>query len=179
MKRSLVLLLLGILALGLQGGIATFVPRAYCPDFGLLVVLAIGLQWQGLAGGALISATLGFAADLLSGSLMGVHTLLRILTFCCASLARRQLNLQGAIPLAFFAAVVTFAYALGVFGLTRFFIAHASIGWADLGILIPHALVNAALAPVVAACVARVWGYLGDNDGYRGGLTLESQRSNQ
>jgi len=179
MKRSLALIALGIVALGLQGGIATLLPRGYCPDLGLLVVLAIGLHWHGFASGTLVAAALGFAADLLSGSLMGVHALLRILIFGCASLARRQLNLQGAVPLGFFTAVMTLVYAFGVLGLTRFFIADAAMSWGDIGALVPQAVVNALLVPLVASLVMRISERFGDSEGYRGGLELEAQRSSR
>lgn len=177
MKRSLALIGLGILALGLQGGIATILPRGYCPDLGLLVVLALGLRWEGFAGGVFISAVLGFAADLLSGSLLGVHALMRMFTFGWASLARRQLNLQGPLPLGFFTAVMTFVYAFGIIGLTRFVIADVSIRWTDFGVLIPQALVNGVFAPAVAAGVGVVWDRFGDNERHRSGLQLEAPRT--
>jgi len=175
MKRGLALVAVGILALGIQGGLATLLPRGYCPDLGLLAVLAIGLQWRGMASGMVIAAVLGYTADLLSGSLFGAHALLRILLFCCAYLARRQLNLRGAAPLAVFAAGMTVLYSLGLLGLTSFFGAGEGLPWSAFGALAPQVVVNALTAPLVARGVDWLWDKLGD-DAFRGGLELDPRR---
>ncbi len=57
------LLGVGVLALVLQGAVATIVPPPLCPDFALLVVIAIALHWQRAASGLLLAFTLGYAAD--------------------------------------------------------------------------------------------------------------------
>jgi cell shape-determining protein MreD len=176
MKRGLALVAVGILALGIQGGLATLLPRGYCPDLGLLAVLAIGLQWRGMASGMGIAAVLGYSADLLSGSLLGAHALLRILLFSCAYLARRQLNLRGAAPLAVFAAGMTIFYFLGLLGLTSFFSAGEGFRWSEIGALLTQAVANALTAPLVAWGIDRLWDKLGD-DAFRGGLELDSRRT--
>jgi rod shape-determining protein MreD len=175
MKRGLALVAVGILALGIQGGLATLLPRGYCPDLGLLAVLAIGLQWRGMASGMVIAAVLGYSADLLSGSLFGAHALLRILLFCCAYLARRQLNLRGAAPLAVFVAGMTVIYSLGLLGLTSFFSAGEGLRWSEFGALLPQVVVNALTAPLVARGIDWLWDKLGD-DAFRGGLEFDPRR---
>jgi len=71
LKRVLALLAIGALAPMVQGAVGTFIPLYYCPDFGLLLVVGLGLCWRGTPGGLPLSATLGLIADLLPGSLFG------------------------------------------------------------------------------------------------------------
>ena len=122
MKRASTLLGLGLAALVLQGALATLLPPPWCPDLALLVLIGIGLRWQGFAGGLLLAALLGFATDLLSGSLLGQHALLDLFAFSGTVIAARQLNLRGTWPLAFFALVVTFLYGLVMLAITGFFV---------------------------------------------------------
>jgi len=75
-KRTSLILLIGIAAPVFQGVLNTFVPARFAPDLGFLVVIALGLHWRSTAGGLVLAATLGFAADLLSGSLLGQQALL-------------------------------------------------------------------------------------------------------
>jgi rod shape-determining protein MreD len=175
MKRWLALLALGILALGVQGGLATLLPRAYVPDLGLLVVVVIGLEWSGFASGILLAAALGFAADLLSGSLMGSHSLLRVLVYCSAALAHRQLNLRGAMPLGLFMAGMTMLYSVLLIALTRFFGLIPVAEWSSLASLFPHAIINAICAPPMSAFVAWMLERLSGDDSFRGGMQLDAR----
>jgi rod shape-determining protein MreD len=175
-KRWLALLALGMVALGVQGGLATFIPRAYCPDLGLLVVLAIGLQWKGFSTGLLLATILGFAADLLSGSLLGAHALLRLLVFSSSALARRQLNLRGTPPLATFVAAMTLIYSFLLMALTRYFGVSHGMDWGGLLSVIPQAIVNALCAPAVVVLVESLMERLSRDDTFRGGLELDPRR---
>ncbi len=154
---------LGLLAVVVQGAAAAIVQPPWCPDLALLVVLAIGLRWQGFESGLLMVAALGYAADITSGGLRGGHALLRMFVFVSARLAGRQLNLAGAFPLATFAAGLFVVYGVAVVGLTQFFTGALlpSEGWFDL---LPHAIVNALAAPLVSAAVGRLLGWFGDDD---------------
>jgi len=167
-RRASALLVVGILALVLQGVLATFVAPPLCPDLGLLVVLAIGLRWRGLASGFAIAAVLGYVADLLSGSLFGLHALLRLLAFATALLAARQLNLRGALPLAIFAAAVTAAYGLAALALTGFFTGAPVIDLSWQSRLAIHALINALFAAPLSSLVGVVYGAVGDEETRRG-----------
>ena len=166
---------LGLLAVVAQGAVAAILRPPWCPDFALLVVLAIGFRWQGFASGLLLVSALGYAADIVSGGLRGEHALLRMFAFVSARLAARQLNLRGAYPLATFAAGLSIAYGLAVVGLTQFFTAASlpSWGWLDL---LPHALVNALAAPMASAAVGRLLSWFGDDDEARLHLSLGSGR---
>ena len=173
MTQALALVALGLVAVVVQGAVAAVVQPPWCPDFSLLIVLAIGSRWEGLASGLLLVSLLGYAADVVSGGLRGGHGLLRMFAFISARLAMRQLNLRGGFPLAVFAAGLSVVYGLAVVGLTRFFTAATlpSWGWFDL---LPHAIVNAVAAPFVSAAVGKLLAWFGDDDESRRLLSLES-----
>jgi rod shape-determining protein MreD len=172
-RRGLALLGFGLVLLWLQGAVATFLPPRACPDLGLLAVLAIGLRWERLASGFALAGLLGFAADVLSGSLLGQHALLRLFVFAGARMASRQLNLRGALPLAVFAFGLSLAYALAAFALTDFFVPGSSASWGELATAAPHALLDALFAPLVSAGVERVSLLAGDDTADRRPLRLE------
>lgn len=173
MKQALALLLAGLLALVVQSGIVRVVPHPLCPDLGLLVVVAIGLYWEPLPSGFALAAVLGYASDVLSGSLLGQHGLLRLLSFSASRLGGRQLNLRGVVPLAVFVAALTLAYALALHVLQAFF-SGTSVSWmSSLGRATVHALVNGLAAPVVAAGIASLCSWTGDDEGGRRGFRLD------
>jgi len=166
-KRTVALLLIGIGVPIVQGALNTFVPARFTPDLGLLIVIALGLYWRSAAGGFALAAALGFAADLLSGSMLGEQALLRMLTFGVARFASRHLNLRGALPQAAFVLVFTAVNALGIGLLNSFF---ASAGGFDLAMLrdLPlHAAFNALFAPLVSRIIETVATVLGDDEGGR------------
>jgi rod shape-determining protein MreD len=172
-KRGLVLLCVGILATMLQGAVATFIPPALVPDLGLLLVFGIALCWRSSAGGLVLSAALGYVADLLSGTLLGEHALMRVLAFGAARFGSRHLNLRGALPQMAFVAGLTAVHALLLGTLTSFMA--GAVGASSIGIwdLIAHALVNALFAPLVAALTGLLLGRLGDDEAGRRLLSLE------
>ena len=90
MTRALAVLALGLLAVIVQGAVAVVLQPPWCPDFALLVVLAIGLRWPGFTSGLLLVSALGYAADIVSGGLRGGHALLRMFVFVSARLAARR-----------------------------------------------------------------------------------------
>ena len=167
-------------------------PPPFCPDLGLLVVLSIGLRWRGLPLGLALATALGFAADLLSGSLLGQHALLRLIAFASAFLAGRQLNLKGSLPLVVFAGSVSFAYGLAVLAVSGFFAAGASAGAAGASSSaaagaagagarwllesVWHAAVNGALAPGVFGIVSQVAARTGAEDALSRTLRIDPRR---
>ena len=98
MKSALVVLVLGLGALIVQGAIARMIAPPWCPDLAWLVVIGIGLRWPSFLSGVLLAVTLGYSMDLVSGSLMGQHALLRLVSYLAAALAARQLDLSGGVP---------------------------------------------------------------------------------
>jgi cell shape-determining protein MreD len=166
-KRAALLGLIGVLALIAQGALARALPPPFCPDLGFLVVVGIGSCWRGFSSGLVLSAALGYAADLYSGSLLGQTALLRIVAFASALLASRQLNLKGGLPLMLFTAGLTVACGLLSQGLSAAFVGAGSLGLGGFGALLVHAAINAVAAPLVLGLVqgAAVWA--GDEAGGR------------
>jgi rod shape-determining protein MreD len=175
-KLGLAFVLLGALTLMLQGVAASVLPTRFCPDLGFLLVIAVGLCWRSTTGGLLLAALLGYLTDLLSGSLLGQHMLLRIAAFVAARFASRHLNLRGPRPQAVFVAALTVANALGLVVLTAFFAPAVGLGPVALGDLLPHALVNALFAPGVAMVTQRLVSRLGDDPGAQRLLPLEPRK---
>ena len=177
MRRAAVLLGFGLVLLWVQGGLATFLPPHFCPDLGLLLVISLGLWWRGLTSGLCMAAGLGYAADALSGSLLGLHALLRLVAFSGSRLASRQLNLRGPLPLAVFAACASVAYGLAAVGLTHFFSPSSppsgDAGFRGLVDALVQALVTAVAAPAVSAAVQRVFAGAGEDEAARRPLLLE------
>jgi cell shape-determining protein MreD len=167
MKRALTLLGVGVAALTAQGALATALPPPWCPDLALLVLIGIGLRWSGVAAGLALAAMLGYATDLLSGSLLGQHALLDLFAFLGTMIAARQLNLRGAWPLACFAAGLCFVYGLSMLAITGFFVGGAELRLGWLGAQALHAAVTAACAPAVSSLVGRAVAWADDEPGHR------------
>lgn len=177
MKRGLAVLAFGLIALGVQGGIAMAIPRVLCPDLGLLVVIAIGLHWGENTGGLLLASALGFAADVLSSSIFGAHALLRVLVYATTALTRSQLELRSGAALALFAGAMTIFYAGGLVLLMRFFGSTGeAVRWSGIGALFPHIAVNAIMAPFVSALLVRVCEWA-EGEANRPGLELDAKRT--
>jgi rod shape-determining protein MreD len=174
-KRSLAVRFIGIAALVIQGAVNTFVPARLTPNLGFLIVIALGLHWRSAAVGLVIAAALGFAADLLSGSLLGEQALLRLLGFGAARFASRHLNLRGALPQAIFVLVFTVVNALGVGLLNTFFTSGGGFDLEMMRDLPSHASINALFAPLVSRGLAALVYALGDEEGGRRGLRLASR----
>ena len=172
MKRALLILLIGIAAPVFLGAINTLVPARFIPDLGFLVVIALGLHWRSTAGGLVLAATLGFATDLLSGSLLGQQALLRLLAFGAARFASGHLNLRGAVPQSLFVLAFTAINALGIALLNVFFNAGGGFDLVMLRDLLPHALVNALVAFPVSRLVESLATAFGDDEGARRALRL-------
>jgi rod shape-determining protein MreD len=171
-KRTLLILLIGIAAPVLQGALNTFVPARFAPDLGFLVVIGLGLHWRNTGAGLVLAATLGLVADLLSGSLIGQQALLRLLAFGAARFASGHLNLRGAVPQSIFVVGLTAVNAVGVATLNVFFTAGGGFDLVMLRDLLSHALVNALFASPVSRLVEAVATSFGDDEGARRALRL-------
>ena len=151
-------LLIGVLLMISQGALARWLPPPFCPDFGLLLVICLGLRWPTFSTGVLLSAVLGFSADLLSGSLMGQQALLQILVFTASFVAGRQFNLRGSVPLMGFVVVMSFLYGVTLYLLSFFFMG-AAVGSGE-GWLVDnvwHSMTNAIFSPLVLLLCARIF----------------------
>ncbi len=165
MKRELVLAGLSLLVLIAQAAVGRVVAPEWCPDLGLLIVVGFGLSVRSAASGVALAAFVGYLTDLLSGSLLGQHMLLRMAAFAAARMGCRRLNLRGPVPLAIFAAGLSTAHGLALWALVSFFASGSPPPWPPVGDFVAQAVVNGLLAPLVAAGVARVYQALGDEEG--------------
>ncbi len=161
MKRGALLVGVGLLVLLFQGAVATEIPARFVPDLVLLMVVAIGIHLRSSVGGVTFAALLGFATDLLSGSLLGQHALLRMAALAATRLFSGRLNLRGSLPQAIFVTLLSVGDALALWALAAFFSPEASPGPGIRSGLLPHALVNGLCAPFVIAGTARLLNRVG------------------
>lgn len=174
MKVFLTLFLAGLLAIMLGGVLATVVSPPWAPDLGLLAVISIGLRWRGLTLGLVLAYLLGSSVDVLSGSLMGLHALLFLLTFMSAVFAGRQLNLKGKIPQVSFVAAVSFSYGLSLYLVSAFFLSGIEIGFRWFFENLIHSAVNGLLAPVAVDLFSRAAVWAGGDDSSERALYIET-----
>jgi len=172
-KRFIGLLGLGALAAIVQGVAGTFIPQRFVPDLGFLLVVALGLSWRNLGSGTALAACLGYLTDLLSGSLLGQHVILRMFVFSAARLGSRHLSLIGLVPRACFVAALTAVNALAMEFLTSAFTDGPEFEAAALTGLAAQMVLNALLAAPVAALTERAAALLGEDEGARR-LSLET-----
>jgi rod shape-determining protein MreD len=176
-KSVFAVLLLGFAALVVQGALARTIAPPWCPDLALLVVIGIGLRWPGFLAGLLIVVPLGYAMDLLSGSLMGQHAFMRLVVYLTAAVASRQLDLSGGLPVAIFVFGVTIFYGLGIGATLSFFAGSESVGFGVLSSSLGHGIANVIAAGPMIALVERALTRFTDDDvGRRGPLPLQTPR---
>lgn len=165
MKQGLALLALGIAALVVQSVAALWLPARFVPDLGLLVVVAIALCLRNAVAGIVLAAVLGYVTDVLSGSLLGQQTLLRMGAYGAARVASAHLNMRGALPQALFVAGLSMVYAASLWGLAAFFAPGDGGLRISAGQLLPHVLITGLAAPPVTRLVAALLAWLGDDEG--------------
>lgn len=167
MKVGIALVLVGLLGLMAHSAAALVVPARFLPDVGLLLVVAVALTVRSPVLGVLFAGLLGYTTDLLSGTLLGQHVLLRLGAYGAARVVSARLNLRGPLPLAVFVLILSVIHALALWALAAFFLPGGVVAPGVLRDLVPHALANALLAPVVTALVAAIVRRLGDDDSGR------------
>jgi rod shape-determining protein MreD len=176
-KSILALLLLGFAALIVQGALARTIPPPWCPDLAWLVVIGVGLRWPRVSSGAFVAVSLGYAMDLLSGSLMGQHAFMRLISYLIAAVASRQLDLSGGLPVGIFVFGMTILYGLGIVATLAFFVGSDVIGFDVLTSSVGHAVANVVAAGPMIALVERVLARFSDEEiGQRGSLPMRRQR---
>lgn len=175
MRRPLTLVVLGLVALLLQGGIATHVPRAFVPDLAFLIVVTCGIHVPG-ARGLLAAAWLGYTADLLSGAPLGEHALLWVGLWGLTGIVNRRLDLRRVPPFMVAAAAFTLA------GTAAFVCLHGAVvgrvvldatlfvtlGW--------QILANVLAAPFVWGATVAVLALTAPEDGARRTVRLDTRR---
>lgn len=156
MKSPAALLALGLAALVLQGALARVLTPPWCPDLAWLVVVAIGLRWPSVVSGVILAVVLGYAMDLVSGSLMGQHALLRLISYLAAALAARQLDLSGGLPTSVFVGSMTIVYGVATVSMLSFFLGAPGLRLDVIGLAFAHAVVNVLAAGPVISLVERI-----------------------
>lgn len=173
MKSIGALFAIGVFALVVQGALARTIPPPWCPDLAWLVVVGIGLRWPHFLSGVVLAVTLGYGMDLLSGSLMGQHALLRLVSFLAAALAARQLDLSGGVPVGIFVLVMTVVYGVAMVTSLSFFVEASWPGFEVVGAALAHAIVNVLAAGPMIGLVERVLARFSDEEvGRRGPMPL-------
>lgn len=177
MKSILAVLLLGFAALIVQGALARTIPPPWCPDLAWLVVIGVGLRWPGFLAGLFVAVPLGYATDLLSGSLMGQHAFLRLISYLMAAAASRQLDMSGGPAVAIFVFGMTILYGLGIVATLSFFAGSDAIGFDLLTSAFGHAIANVIAAGPMIALVERLLVRFSDEEvGRRATLPMRNPR---
>jgi rod shape-determining protein MreD len=175
MMGALGLLVLGFLAMLAEGTATSFVPSGLCPDLPLLLVIGMALNLGG-ARALLVGAVLGYAADILSGALLGQHALLYVVAFGAASAANRSLELRTALAQATLAGVLTLLNGLLLSFLGSFLGGTLVVDFHLALQLALQAALSFVFAPLVCALVERVASRTGEEDANRRSVPLATGR---
>ena len=175
MSRPLTLVALGLVALLLQGGIATHVPRAFVPDLAFLIVVTCGLHLPG-ARGLLVVAWLGYTADLLSGAPLGEHALLWVGLWGLTGIVNRRLDLRRGPPLMVAAAAFTLAETVAFVLLHGAVVGRSTIDTTLFVMLGWQTLANVLAAPLVWGATVIVLAWTAPEEGSRRTVRLDTRR---
>ncbi|MCP3985744.1 MAG: hypothetical protein GY723_15270 [bacterium] len=149
MRKAIVLLLLGLLALVIEGALATGMSVRFIPQASLLAAVAAGLVLRP-GEGLVVAALLGLGADALSGTLLGQQAMLRILEVVATRGIAAQLDLRNGFPLVFFVfAIALVDAALLVTG--SWFFLGLSFHGSEVGGVLVRAVVTGLCAPAVSS----------------------------
>jgi rod shape-determining protein MreD len=163
LKRTLGLVALGLGGLLVQGAGAALVPAWALPDFALLVAVSVAVVAGGPQG--LVVATLvGYAADLLSRSLLGQHAALAAMAYVITRVVALQLDLLRPGARLAFVALLSFAWDLGHAGVGSLFSGDAGLDAEFARAAGIHAAVNALASLVVLGIVGRAAARLAGDD---------------
>lgn len=174
MREPLTLLALGLFALVVESALLASLPAAIVPSFSLLLPIAAALLLPPTAG-LLVAVSLGFGADVLSGSLLGMHAFVRLGEFVTVRALASQLDLVRPLPFAIFALGLALLDAAASAGVLRFFLGEFIPSREELSSVALRVLVTAAAAPLAlfAARVTTAWGSL---DEARREMRLDTKR---
>ena len=156
MKRILMLILAGLVAVLVQATIFSYLPGGRIkPDLLLIVVLYVGFFLPPTEGGVL-SFLLGYLADLFSGPVMGLFTFTRVVAWFLSKLASGVLHVKSTPAQTIFVAVYSGIDALVLVGALRLFGGpDYPAPELDTGVLW-RALLNAIAAPFVITGLSRL-----------------------
>jgi rod shape-determining protein MreD len=174
-REAFVLLAVGVVALALESSLLAQLPMFVVPALSLLCSIAAALLLGPLAG-LLVSAVLGFGADMLSGALLGQHAFLRLVEFALVRAAIGQFDLVRPFPFALLAFAVVLGDAAGSAALIQFFLGAFEADPRGLGLIGLRAVVTAAVAPLALSLARRVVAWGGGDGDVRREMRLETKR---
>jgi cell shape-determining protein MreD len=174
MRPALALLLLGWLAVLVQGGLALLLPGWAVPDLSLLVTLSAASALEP-AFGLLVAAGIGLGTDMVSSPPLGQLAFLRILELALARLVAGQLDLRRGLPLMVFALAVVLFDGLAQIALGRMLLGSFPLQPAELLGLAGRALVSAPFAPAAASLARRLRERLDETEARRD-MRLDTRR---
>jgi rod shape-determining protein MreD len=175
MRPAAALVGLALAVVVLEGALAALLPPALLPDLALLLTVAAAVAAPAVAA-LLLAAGLGYAGDVLSGTLLGQTALLRIVAFAATRFVHGQFHLERGVPLATFCFVLSLLDALGLAALSHLFLGASPIGVDAVPVALSRALLNAALAPGAHRLVARLLATLQEGDARRREVRFDTRR---
>ena len=173
MRRVAALIAFGGLLTMCQGAVAAYLPAGWCPDLGLLLVVGMALAWRSTAGGVLVALLTGYAADLVSGTLLGQHALIRVVAYGLARVFSAQIDLRSALPQMIWVAMLTVTVAALLAASTTFFLPGAGFVLPPLRALAVHAAATGLASPLVTGATRRLVTLLGSEEEARRQLHFE------
>ena len=174
MRPALALLLLGWLAVLVQGGLALLLPAWAVPDLSLLVTLSAASALEP-AFGLLVAAGIGLGTDMVSSPPLGQLAFLRIFELALARLVAGQLDLRRGLPLMVFAFAVVLFDGLAQIVLGRMLLGSFPLQPVELLGLVGRALVSAPFAPAAANLARRLRERLDETEARRD-MRLDTRR---
>lgn len=154
----------------LVGAATPWLPRGALPDPALLFAIALGLHVPGLRG-ALSAWAVGWQADLVSGSPLGLFSFLSLVAWVTARLGERQFALARPVALVPVTAALTVVQAAMLMALG---LGPPASDPRTLPVLVVHALANALAISFVSRLVAAAVGGAEVADTQRGGLRFDA-----
>lgn len=111
--------------------------------------------------------------DAVSGSLVGQHALLRVVTYLAAAIAGRQLDLSSGVSIALLTFALSLAYGFGIVATRSVFLGPESIGLEIVAIAVAQGFVNMVCASPIVGIVERIVNRFADEEmSRRGALSL-------
>ncbi|RIL06014.1 MAG: hypothetical protein DCC71_08335 [Proteobacteria bacterium] len=161
---------LAAVASWLVGAVSPWLPRGGLPDPALLFAIALGLHLPGVRG-AIAAWAVGWQADLLSGSPLGLFSFTCLVAWVAARLGERQLALARPVALVPFTAALTIAQAALLVLLD---LGPAADDPRTLPVLVVHVLANAIAVSFVSRLVGATASGADAAEAQRSGLRFDA-----
>lgn len=162
-RQFIAIVCAAITALILQSSVTVILPEVLIPDLVLLVVISSAVLVSP-AQGLLVASGVGYAVDILSGSLFGHHALLRLFVFVIAYFTSRKFHLTRPLNLLVFVLIISLVDSIGTVLLSKIFKGAFLIGTFEIYVAGIRALLNAVSALVVLATVKAFFAFLTRRD---------------